>query len=62
METANFIFLERKWDVDKKILDDTVDYYVSTGNHYQILIFPEGTDKCHRVCLCLYVSCYSTFV
>ena len=37
METANFIFLERKWDVDKKIFDDTVDYYVSTGNNYQIL-------------------------
>uniref|UniRef100_A0A915PMD2 Phospholipid/glycerol acyltransferase domain-containing protein n=1 Tax=Setaria digitata TaxID=48799 RepID=A0A915PMD2_9BILA len=45
MEANQFIFLERKIQTDKERISEAIHYYASTGNNYQILLFPEGTDK-----------------
>ncbi|KAI6189723.1 Acl-9 [Aphelenchoides bicaudatus] len=41
-----FIFLYRQFDKDKDRIDKLVEYYANSGQNYQILLFPEGTDKC----------------
>ncbi|KAF1751550.1 hypothetical protein GCK72_018104 [Caenorhabditis remanei] len=45
MAAAQFVFLERNAEVDKKSFDDAIDYFKNIGKDYQILLFPEGTDK-----------------
>uniref|UniRef100_A0A0N5AAR5 PlsC domain-containing protein n=1 Tax=Syphacia muris TaxID=451379 RepID=A0A0N5AAR5_9BILA len=45
MAANQFIFLERKIDEDKRRLSEAIEYYSKVGSKYQILIFPEGTDK-----------------
>uniref|UniRef100_A0A914WNJ1 Phospholipid/glycerol acyltransferase domain-containing protein n=1 Tax=Plectus sambesii TaxID=2011161 RepID=A0A914WNJ1_9BILA len=48
MGANSFLFLDRLWEKDEKRLEDMIDYYANVGAQYQILLFPEGTDKCHR--------------
>ncbi|VDL64436.1 unnamed protein product [Nippostrongylus brasiliensis] len=45
MSAAQFLFLQRNKEKDATTFDDAVNYYKAMGNNYQILIFPEGTDK-----------------
>ncbi|CAJ0582038.1 unnamed protein product, partial [Mesorhabditis spiculigera] len=46
MQCNSFIFLDRKMERDKERVRRLLDYYVGIGNNYQILLFPEGTDRC----------------
>ncbi|EFO24315.1 hypothetical protein LOAG_04170 [Loa loa] len=45
MEANQFIFLDRKIKTDKERISEAIHYYASVGRNYQILLFPEGTDK-----------------
>lgn len=45
MEASQFIFLERKIEEDKKRISEAIHYYATIGTNYQVLLFPEGTDK-----------------
>uniref|UniRef100_A0A0R3RT82 PlsC domain-containing protein n=1 Tax=Elaeophora elaphi TaxID=1147741 RepID=A0A0R3RT82_9BILA len=45
MEANQFIFLDRKLKTDKERISEAIHYYASLGSNYQILLFPEGTDK-----------------
>lgn len=44
MQVALFIFIKRKWDMDKIILKRFLDYYKKIEKQVMILIFPEGTN------------------
>lgn len=44
MQLNNFIFLHRKWEVDKDILTRMLSHVRSVGRPTQLLLFPEGTD------------------
>ncbi|KAK6758103.1 hypothetical protein RB195_015740 [Necator americanus] len=46
MACNSFIFLDRSYETDKCRLDKMLDYYARCGFNYQILFYPEGTDKC----------------
>uniref|UniRef100_A0A915K3F2 Phospholipid/glycerol acyltransferase domain-containing protein n=1 Tax=Romanomermis culicivorax TaxID=13658 RepID=A0A915K3F2_ROMCU len=48
MQANGFIFLDRNWETDESLLRNGCKYLVETGNTYQILLFPEGTDYCVR--------------
>uniref|UniRef100_A0A915C8L6 Phospholipid/glycerol acyltransferase domain-containing protein n=3 Tax=Parascaris univalens TaxID=6257 RepID=A0A915C8L6_PARUN len=45
MAANHFIFLQRHIDEDKRRFSNAIDYYVAMRRNYQILLFPEGTDK-----------------
>ncbi|KAK0410304.1 hypothetical protein QR680_005055 [Steinernema hermaphroditum] len=45
MAASQFIFLQRNAEEDKQRLTQAIDYYAGVGGTYQILLFPEGTDK-----------------
>uniref|UniRef100_A0A1I8AGD9 PlsC domain-containing protein n=1 Tax=Steinernema glaseri TaxID=37863 RepID=A0A1I8AGD9_9BILA len=45
MAASQFIFLQRNVEEDKQRLTEAVEYYTGVGGTYQILLFPEGTDK-----------------
>jgi lysocardiolipin and lysophospholipid acyltransferase len=44
MQTALFIFIKRKWEVDRDIFTKLISYYKLIEKKVFILIFPEGTD------------------
>jgi len=44
MQTFQFLFLQRKWDVDEKHMNDMVRFYCSHQLPFHLLVFPEGTD------------------
>lgn len=44
MQTFRFLFLSRKWDVDRVHLDKIFAYMKRHGERATFLIFPEGTD------------------
>jgi lysocardiolipin and lysophospholipid acyltransferase len=46
MAANAFLFLYRQFDRDQERIDKLIDYFASSGQSYQILLFPEGTDKC----------------
>ncbi|XP_077863859.1 lysocardiolipin acyltransferase 1-like [Saccoglossus kowalevskii] len=48
MQVAAFIFVHRRWELDKAILSDVVDYFSALRHPTQILMFPEGTDLSER--------------
>ncbi|CCD74362.1 Phospholipid/glycerol acyltransferase domain-containing protein [Caenorhabditis elegans] len=48
MQAASYIFLDRSFDTDKTKLDNILNYYAETEYKYQLLLFPEGTDKCPK--------------
>lgn len=41
-----YIFLDRTFINDSRRLESMIDYYANSGYNYQLLLFPEGTDKC----------------
>ncbi|CAD6186759.1 unnamed protein product [Caenorhabditis auriculariae] len=45
MAAAQFVFLERNMSVDKESFDQAIDYFKGMEKNYQVLLFPEGTDK-----------------
>lgn len=44
MQYRNYIFLSRNWERDQKELVWKLNYLKATGEPYQYLMFPEGTD------------------
>lgn len=44
MQCAGYLFLQRKWEADKKIILRCLTYFRKLGYKPQILFFPEGTD------------------
>lgn len=44
MQVACFVFIQRRWDVDKKHLENMLDYFCDIREPLQLLLFPEGTD------------------
>lgn len=44
MQTALFIFIQRKWEIDRNILSKAINYYNSIQKKVFVLIFPEGTN------------------
>ncbi|KAK5986140.1 Lysocardiolipin acyltransferase 1 [Trichostrongylus colubriformis] len=45
MGCGSYIFLERNFENDKATMATCVKYYKESGNTYQLLLFPEGTDR-----------------
>ncbi|KAK6043698.1 hypothetical protein COOONC_18797 [Cooperia oncophora] len=45
MSAAQFLFLHRNKEKDAATFDEAVAYYKNMENSYQVLLFPEGTDK-----------------
>ncbi|KAE9417422.1 hypothetical protein Angca_008543, partial [Angiostrongylus cantonensis] len=48
MGCGSFIFLERNFEIDKETISSSIRYYKDSGNSYQLLLFPEGTDRSAR--------------
>uniref|UniRef100_A0A914Y0U5 Phospholipid/glycerol acyltransferase domain-containing protein n=1 Tax=Panagrolaimus superbus TaxID=310955 RepID=A0A914Y0U5_9BILA len=48
MGSNAYMFLERSFENDSKRIDHLIEYYAKVGDNYQLLLFPEGTDKCPR--------------
>ncbi|KAL3096081.1 hypothetical protein niasHS_005840 [Heterodera schachtii] len=46
MATNAFLFLNRNFAFDRSRIDRMISYYSQTSRNYQLLLFPEGTDKC----------------
>lgn len=44
MQMAGYIFLDRRWDVDKVIISRGIKLFKKINFKPQILLFPEGTD------------------
>ncbi|GAU95574.1 hypothetical protein RvY_07172 [Ramazzottius varieornatus] len=44
MQTAGFLFLDRKWENDQILFKDSVEYIKHDGRKVNMLLFPEGTD------------------
>ncbi|XP_013865191.1 lysocardiolipin acyltransferase 1 isoform X3 [Austrofundulus limnaeus] len=44
MQVACFVFIQRRWDVDRKHLENMLDYFCDIREPLQLLLFPEGTD------------------
>jgi hypothetical protein len=42
MATNAFFFLYRQFDKDKERINKLIEYFASSGQNYQILLFPEG--------------------
>uniref|UniRef100_A0A0K0ELG0 PlsC domain-containing protein n=1 Tax=Strongyloides stercoralis TaxID=6248 RepID=A0A0K0ELG0_STRER len=45
MQCAGYLFLHRDFKSDRKNMELAIKYYSESGSNYQILFFPEGTDK-----------------
>uniref|UniRef100_A0A914MTL1 Phospholipid/glycerol acyltransferase domain-containing protein n=1 Tax=Meloidogyne incognita TaxID=6306 RepID=A0A914MTL1_MELIC len=45
MQGLLYVFLKRDFEIDSARMARAVDYYADMGQPYQILMFPEGTDK-----------------
>ncbi|KAJ1352792.1 hypothetical protein KIN20_009217 [Parelaphostrongylus tenuis] len=48
MGCGSYIFLERNFGIDKETIASSVRYYKDSGKSYQLLLFPEGTDRSDR--------------
>uniref|UniRef100_A0A1I7YPN3 PlsC domain-containing protein n=1 Tax=Steinernema glaseri TaxID=37863 RepID=A0A1I7YPN3_9BILA len=46
MGSNAYLFLQRSFIEDKSRITKMLEYYAKTGDSYQVLLFPEGTDKC----------------
>ncbi|XP_021941149.1 lysocardiolipin acyltransferase 1-like isoform X2 [Zootermopsis nevadensis] len=44
MQMNCFLYIHRRWERDKAVLEKTLDYFRDIGHSCQILLFPEGTD------------------
>ncbi|VDM81230.1 unnamed protein product [Strongylus vulgaris] len=45
MSAAHYLFLQRNMEKDAVTFDSAIEYYRGMDNNYQLLLFPEGTDK-----------------
>ncbi|VDO65759.1 unnamed protein product [Haemonchus placei] len=45
MSAAHFLFLHRNKEKDSATFDEAITYYKDMQQNYQLLLFPEGTDK-----------------
>uniref|UniRef100_A0A0R3RT75 PlsC domain-containing protein n=1 Tax=Elaeophora elaphi TaxID=1147741 RepID=A0A0R3RT75_9BILA len=43
-----YLFLTRRFEKDQTHIEEMIDYYANSKHAYQLLLFPEGTDKDHR--------------
>ncbi|CAI4231528.1 unnamed protein product [Auanema sp. JU1783] len=48
MGCGSYIFLERSFESDKSTIESMMEYYAESNNTYQLLLFPEGTDRGER--------------
>ncbi|XP_074649145.1 lysocardiolipin acyltransferase 1-like [Tubulanus polymorphus] len=48
MQVGQFIFVHRKWDIDRMVFDKILSYFSDINYKPQILLFPEGTDFCEK--------------
>ncbi|XGW07209.1 hypothetical protein V3C99_017043, partial [Haemonchus contortus] len=46
MACNSYIFLNRRFEKDQSRLHSILNYFAQCGYNYQILLYPEGTDKC----------------
>ncbi|XP_064622153.1 lysocardiolipin acyltransferase 1-like isoform X2 [Lineus longissimus] len=44
MQFGLFVFIQRKWELDKLFLTKILDHFRDVKNTAQLLLFPEGTD------------------
>ncbi|XP_069118487.1 lysocardiolipin acyltransferase 1-like [Argopecten irradians] len=44
MQSAGYIFLHRKWEIDQRIMTRCISYFHKVKHKPQVLLFPEGTD------------------
>ncbi len=44
MQSAQYIFITRKWDEDKELIKENLSYFTEIEYPLQLLLFPEGTD------------------
>ncbi|KAG7509630.1 lysocardiolipin acyltransferase 1 [Solea senegalensis] len=44
MQVGCFVFIRRRWEEDKKHLENMLDYFCDIREPLQLLLFPEGTD------------------
>lgn len=44
MQMNGFLYITRRWEVDKERLSKTLNYLIALNKKPQLLIFPEGTD------------------
>jgi lysocardiolipin and lysophospholipid acyltransferase len=43
-----FVFLQRNMGQDQRLIEHMLNYYKDTKLNYQLLLFPEGTDRGDR--------------
>uniref|UniRef100_A0A7E4VIT4 PlsC domain-containing protein n=1 Tax=Panagrellus redivivus TaxID=6233 RepID=A0A7E4VIT4_PANRE len=48
MAGNGYIFLNRNYAKDQKVMETMLQYYKESQNSYQLLLFPEGTDRGER--------------
>ncbi|VDN00968.1 unnamed protein product, partial [Thelazia callipaeda] len=48
MATNAYLFLTRRFEKDQKHIENMIDYYANSKQPYQLLLYPEGTDKDSR--------------
>lgn len=48
MGCAAYIFMNRSYESDQKVLITMLKYYKDSESIYQLLLFPEGTDRGER--------------
>lgn len=48
MSCNSYIFLNRKYELDQRIMETMLKYYKDTKLNYQLLFYPEGTDRGER--------------
>ncbi|PIO71862.1 hypothetical protein TELCIR_06219 [Teladorsagia circumcincta] len=46
MGCNSYVFLNRRFETDQSRLEKILNYFARCGFNYQILLYPEGTDKC----------------
>ncbi|XP_036398551.1 lysocardiolipin acyltransferase 1 [Megalops cyprinoides] len=44
MQVASFIFIHRRWEDDRRHMENMLQYFCDIREPLQLLIFPEGTD------------------
>lgn len=44
MQVASFIFIQRRWEDDRRHMANMLQYFCHIKEPLQLLLFPEGTD------------------
>uniref|UniRef100_A0A1I7YPN6 PlsC domain-containing protein n=1 Tax=Steinernema glaseri TaxID=37863 RepID=A0A1I7YPN6_9BILA len=48
MGCGSYLFLNRNFQADRRVIEQMIKYYADSQFKYQILLFPEGTDRGER--------------